>query len=36
MPEYTVPHAKEIISSLWVRSLSFDRFKGANPQKLYI
>lgn len=36
MPEYTVPHAKEIISSLWVRSLSFDRFKGASSKTIHI
>ena len=33
-PEINVPHARDIISSLWLRSLSVDRVNGAEPWEL--
>lgn len=33
-PEINVPHASEIISALWLRSLSVDRINGAEPAQL--
>jgi len=33
-PDKNVPHASEIISALWLRSLSVDRINGAEPAEL--
>lgn len=33
-PETNVPHASDIISALWLRSLSVDRINGAEPAEL--
>lgn len=33
-PEVNVPHALDIISALWLRSLSVDRVNGAEPSEL--
>jgi hypothetical protein len=33
-PEINVPHASDIISALWLRSLSVDRVNGAEPAEL--
>lgn len=33
-PEINVPHASDIISALWLRSLSVDRVNGAEPTEL--
>jgi hypothetical protein len=33
-PDTTVPHASDIISALWLRSLSVDRINGAEPAEL--
>lgn len=33
-PDKNVPHAAEIISALWLRSLSVDRINGAEPAEL--
>jgi hypothetical protein len=33
-PEANVPHASDIISALWLRSLSVDRVNGAEPAEL--
>lgn len=35
-PEDTIPHAEEIISSLWLRSLTVDQMAGAEPYELQI
>lgn len=35
-PEKEVPHADEIIASLWLRSLTVDRLVGADPADLQI
>ena len=32
----TVPHCEEIISALWLRSLSVDKLAGADPEDLHI
>jgi hypothetical protein len=33
-PDKNVPHASDIISALWLRSLSVDRINGAEPNQL--
>jgi Protein of unknown function (DUF499) len=33
-PETNIPHSSEIISALWLRSLSVDRINGAEPAEL--
>ena len=33
-PEKNIPHASDIISALWLRSLSVDRVNGAEPAEL--
>lgn len=33
-PDKTIPHAEEIISALWLRSLSVERVNGAEPDEL--
>lgn len=33
-PDVNVPHASDIISALWLRSLSVDRINGAEPAEL--
>jgi hypothetical protein len=33
-PDTNIPHASEIISALWLRSLSVDRINGAEPAEL--
>ncbi len=35
-PDKAVPHAEEILSSLWLRSLTFDRIAGAQPAELQV
>lgn len=35
-PKTTIPHAEEIISALWLRSLTVDQMAGAEPQELQI
>ena len=35
-PDREVPHADEIIASLWLRSLTVDRLAGADPSELQI
>lgn len=35
-PDKEVPHADEIIASLWLRSLTVDRLAGADPSELQI
>jgi hypothetical protein len=36
MPAQDVPHAAEVISALWLRSLTVDRLTGAHPSDLLI
>lgn len=35
-PKTTIPHAEEIISALWLRSLTVDQMAGAEPYELQI
>lgn len=35
-PAQDVPHAAEVISALWLRSLTVDRLTGAHPSDLFI
>ena len=35
-PKTTIPHAQEIISALWLRSLTVDQMAGAEPYELQI
>lgn len=35
-PQTTIPHAEEIISALWLRSLTVDQMAGAEPYELQI
>ncbi len=35
-PDTTVPHCDEIVSALWLRSLSVDKLAGADPAELQI
>ncbi|WP_437191341.1 DUF499 domain-containing protein [Planctomicrobium sp. SH527] len=35
-PKTTIPHAEEIISALWLRSLTVDQMAGAEPHEIQI